>query len=166
MGAKKLSFAIVGAGIGGMAVAATLRQIGVDVRVYEQAPRFLRIGAGIQMMPNSMKVLRRIGVEEKVLATSFKPYSHLNRKWDTGEVMRELPMPESLFGAPYLCMHRADLHNALAAVVPEEIIHLNKKLVGLEQRAAQVTLVFADGSRAQADAVIGADGVHSRAPAP
>jgi 2-polyprenyl-6-methoxyphenol hydroxylase-like FAD-dependent oxidoreductase len=63
---KKLSIAIVGAGIGGMTTAATLRQIGVDVRVYEQAPRFARIGVGFQMMPNSMKVLRRIGVEEKV----------------------------------------------------------------------------------------------------
>src|SRR5579859_2785442 len=134
---EKLSIAIVGAGIGGLAVAATLRQIGADVRVYEQAPRFARIGAGIQMMPNSMKVLRRIGVEEKVLAVSFKPYSHLNRKWDTGEVMRELPMPESLFGAPYLCMHRADLHDALAAVVPDGIVHLNKKLVGLDQNGGQ-----------------------------
>src|ERR1700686_5779398 len=161
MGEKKLSIAIAGAGIGGLAAAATLRQIGIDVSVYEQAPRFARIGAGIQMMPNSMKVLRRIGVEEKVLATSFQPYSHLNRKWDTGEVMRELPMPETLFGAPYLCMHRADLHNALAAVVPQDIIHLDKKLVGLEQRAGQVTLAFADGTRAHADAVIGADGVHS-----
>ena len=161
MGAKKLSIAIVGAGIGGMTAAATLRQIGLDVRVYEQAPRFARIGAGIQMMPNSMKVLRRIGVEERVRATSFQPYSHLNRKWDTGEVMRELPMPENLFGAPYLCMHRADLHNALADVVPAEIVHLDKKLVGLEQRSGQVTLAFADGTRAQADAVIGADGVHS-----
>src|SRR5579872_5405276 len=154
MAAKKLTFAIVGAGIGGMAVAATLRQIGIDVRVYEQAPRFARIGAGIQMMPNSMKVLRRIGVEEKVRATSFQPYSHLNRKWDTGEVMRELPMPESLFGAPYLCMHRADLHNALASAVPESVIHLDKKLVGLEQRAGQVILTFSDGTRAHADAVV------------
>src|SRR5882762_3790345 len=144
-----------------MAAAATLRQIGADVRVYEQAPRFARIGAGIQMMPNSMKVLRRIGVEKRVIDTSFKPYSHLNREWNTGKVMRELPMPESLFGAPYLCMHRADLHEALAAVVPEEIIHLDKKLTGLDQSAEQVTLAFADGTRAQADAVIGADGVHS-----
>ena len=63
---KKLSIAIVGAGIGGLAAAATLRRIGIDVQVYEQAPRFARIGAGIQMMPNSMKVLRRIGVEERV----------------------------------------------------------------------------------------------------
>src|SRR3981189_1640835 len=136
-----------------MTAAATLRQIGADVRVYEQAPRFARIGAGIQMMPNSMKVLRRIGVEKKVIQTSFKPYSHLNREWNTGKIMRELPMPESLFGAPYLCMHRADLHEALAAVVPSELIHLDKKLVGLEQTAGHVTLAFADGTRSQADAV-------------
>jgi len=161
MADKKLSIAIVGAGIGGLAAAATLRQIGADVQVYEQAPAFARVGAGIQMMPNSMKVLRRIGVEKKVRGTSFMPYSHLNRDGHTGEVMRELPMPESLFGAPYLCMHRAELHKALAEAVPGSIVHLNKKLVGLEQRAGRVTLVFADGTRAQADAVVGADGVHS-----
>jgi 6-hydroxynicotinate 3-monooxygenase len=161
MGAKKLSFAIIGAGMGGLTVAATLRRAGFYVRVYEQAGRFERVGAGIQMMPNSMKVLRRIGVEEKLRPAAFEPYSHLNREWDTGRVIRELPMPESLFGAPYLCMHRAILHGALASVVPEEVVHLNKKLVGLDQRAGQVTLAFADGTRLQADAVVGADGVHS-----
>ena len=158
---KAASIAIVGAGIGGLAAAATLRQADIDVKVYEQADHFERVGAGIQMMPNSMKVLRRIGVEEKVRRTSFEPYSHLNRLWDTGEVMRELPMPESLFGAPYLCMHRADLVAALVSVLPPEIVHLNKKLVGLEQGSEQVTLVFADGTRSLADAVVGADGVHS-----
>jgi 2-polyprenyl-6-methoxyphenol hydroxylase-like FAD-dependent oxidoreductase len=155
------SIAIIGAGMGGLAAAATLRQAGIGVTVYEQAPQFERIGAGIQMMPNSMKVLRRIGVEEKVRNISFEPYSHLNREWDTGKVVRELPMPESLFGAPYLCMHRADLHSALVSVLPPEIIHLNKKLIGLDQNSRQVSLVFADGTRAQADAVVAADGVHS-----
>src|SRR6202162_6453975 len=161
MGAKKLSFAIIGAGMGGLTVAATLRRTGFDVQVYEQAARFEHVGAGIQMMPNSMQVLRRISVEEKLRPVAFEPYSHLNREWDTGRVIRELPMPERLFGAPYLCMHRAVLHGALASVVPEEVIHLNNRLVGLDQRGAQVTLTFADGTRAQADAVIGADGVHS-----
>jgi salicylate hydroxylase/6-hydroxynicotinate 3-monooxygenase len=155
------SIAIVGAGMGGLTAAATLRLTGFDVAVYEQASRFARIGAGIQMMPNSMKVLRRIGVEARVRSTSFEPYSHLNRAWDTGEVMRELPMPESLFGAPYLCMHRGDLHEALASVVPAESVHLGKKLFGLDQRGAQVTLSFEDGTTARADAVVGADGVHS-----
>jgi len=147
--------------MGGLAVASTLRRVGFDAQVYEQAPHFERIGAGIQMMPNAMKVLRRIGVEDKIRATSFQPYSHLNRVWDTGEVMRELPMPEDLYGAPYLCMHRGDLHEALLSVLPVEIIHPGKKLVGIDQKAGVVVLSFADGTRAEADAVIGADGVHS-----
>ena len=158
---KKLSIAVIGAGMGGLTVAATLRQVGVDVQVYEQAHQFARLGAGIQMMPNSMKVLRGIGVEERLRRIAFQPYSHLNRKWDTGEILRELPMPESLFGAPYLCMHRADLHDVLASAVPKEIIHLNKQLAGLSQTSDQVTLTFTDGAQAQADAVVGADGIHS-----
>ena len=55
-----LSIAIVGAGMGGLTAASTLRLFGFDVHLYEQASRFTRIGAGIQMMPNSMKVLRGI----------------------------------------------------------------------------------------------------------
>ena len=161
---KSLSIAIVGAGMGGLAAAATLSRAGFKVQVYEQAQAFAPVGAGIQMMPNSMKVLRRIGVEDRVRSFAFQPYSHLNRVWDTGEVMRELPMPEDLFGAPYLCMHRADLHEALLAGLPDGIVHLGKKLVGIEPSAAgPVTLAFADGTRVQADAVIGADGVHSLA---
>ena len=158
---SKLSIAVVGAGMGGMAAAATLRQAGFDVQVYEQASRFARIGAGIQMMPNSMRVLRSIGIEERLRETSFAPYSHLNRDGYTGEITRELPMPESLYGAPYLCMHRGDLHDALCSAVPQQIVHLGKKLTGLDQAGGRVTLHFEDGTTANADAVVGADGVHS-----
>ena len=159
--AKTPSIAIVGAGMGGLTAASTLLKAGFQVQVYEQAQRFARIGAGIQMMPNSMKVLREIGVEERVRRTAFQPYSHLNREWDTGKVMRELPMPESLFGAPYLCMQRAELHAALLAVLPGNIIQLGKKLVGIEQSGGKVVLRLEDGTSASADAAVGADGVHS-----
>jgi 6-hydroxynicotinate 3-monooxygenase len=161
MSKRKLSVAVVGAGMGGLAVAATLRSVGIDVQVYEQAPRFARIGAGIQMMPNSIKVLRGIGIEQRLRETSFAPYSHLNRDGYSGAITRELPMPENLYNAPYLCMHRADLHDALASAVPKEIVHLGKKLIGLDQAGGQVTLHFEDRTRVTADAVIGADGVHS-----
>src|SRR5689334_24030947 len=113
------------------------------------------------MMPKSMEVLRGIGIEERLRTISFQPYSHLNGRWDTGEVMRELPMPESLFGAPYLCMHRGDLHEALASVLPPGMVHPGKKLAGLDDQGSAVTLRFEDGSRVEADIVIGADGVHS-----
>jgi 2-polyprenyl-6-methoxyphenol hydroxylase-like FAD-dependent oxidoreductase len=161
MSKRKLSVAVVGAGMGGLAVAATLRRVGIDVQVYEQAPRFARIGAGIQMMPNSMKVLRGIGIEQRLRETSFAPYSHLNRDGYSGAITRELPMPENLYNAPYLCMHRADLHDALASAVPKEIVHLGKKLTDLDQAGDRVTLHFEDRTWVTADAVIGADGVHS-----
>src|SRR5215207_899412 len=131
---RDLSIAIVGAGMGGMAVAGALRRAGfTNLKIFEQASRFARIGAGIQMMPNSMKVLRGIGVEDRLRKLAFAPYSHLNRLGDTGEVTLELAMPESLYGAPYLCMHRADLHDALASVVPSEIVQLNKKVSAVKQ---------------------------------
>src|SRR6202051_2167890 len=143
--------AIVGAGMGGMAAAGPLRQAGIDVQVYEQAHQFGRIGAGIQMLPNSMKVLRGIGVEAKLRERAFAPYSHLHRVADTGELKRDLPMPEDLYGAPFLCMHRADLPEALSSIVPNEIVHLDKELVGLEQNGGPVTLFFADGTTVKGD---------------
>lgn len=161
MSLKDRSIAIVGGGMGGLAAGATLGQLGINVTIYEQAAAFTRIGAGIQMMPNSMKVLRRIGVEDTLLRTSFQPYSHLNREWDTGKITRELPMPADLFGAPYLCMHRADLTDALASAIPEGSLRLGKKLASLDQDGRGVTLHFEDGTSATADAVVGADGVHS-----
>ena len=160
MANRKPTFAIVGAGMGGLTAAAALRQAGYDVRVYEQASRFARIGAGIQMLPNSMKVLRGIGLEAKLRSFAFNPQNGLNRT-HTGEMLNVLPLPDERYGAPYLCMHRGDLHEALLSVVPAETIELGKKLTGLEQRDGHVTLAFADGTYAEADAVIGADGLHS-----
>src|ERR1041385_8812337 len=96
------SIAIVGAGIGGLAAATTLARAGFDVDVYEQATRFARVGAGIQMLPNPMKALRRLGLEDCLRRIAFAPVSHLDRDWDTGYVTNDMPMPEDRFGAPYL----------------------------------------------------------------
>ncbi len=159
-----LSIAIVGAGIGGLAAAAALCRVGHDVRIYEQAQAFARIGAGIQQSPNAVKVLRGLGLEPMLRELAFRPVTNLNRVFDTGEVKWERRMGEEIerqYGAPYFQLHRGDLHAALASIVPPEIIHRNRELVGLDHDAEGVTLRFADGSRATADLAIGADGVHS-----
>lgn len=159
-----MKIAIIGAGIGGLAAAALLRRVGHDVQVYEQAPRFARVGAGIQMAPNAVKVLRGIGIEDHLTRIAFQSEVALSRVWDTGEITSELRLGrevEERYGAPYLYLHRADLHAAIASTVPREIVHLEMKLAGLDQDAHAVTLSFTNGVRVQADAVIGADGVHS-----
>jgi salicylate hydroxylase/6-hydroxynicotinate 3-monooxygenase len=162
--ARPLSIAIIGAGMGGLAAAAALRRVGIDVTVYEQASQFARIGAGIQIGCNAMQVLRGLGLEARLRAQSFYPRSWNNRDWRTGAVKFDMIFGESAeqkFGAPYLLAHRGDLHAALASAVPDECVRLNHKLVGLEENGEGVRLTFANGERVIADAVIGADGIHS-----
>jgi len=162
---KALSIALIGAGIGGLAAAALLRRAGCEVRVYEQAARFARVGAGIQMTPNATRVLRALGVEQRLRRVAFQSARGMSREWDSGEITNTLPMGaeiEARFGAPYLLMHRAELHAAIESAVPAGSVQLDTRLAGLEPDANGVTLAFAGGGRARADAVIGADGVHSR----
>jgi 6-hydroxynicotinate 3-monooxygenase len=162
--AKPLKVAIIGAGMGGLATAAALRRVGIDVTVYEQASQFMRLGAGIQVGCNAMKVLRGLGLEQKMRSQSFYPRSWNNRDWRSGDIKFDMIFGESAeekFGAPYLLAHRGDLHAALASAVPGECIRLSHKLIGLDETSEGVRLTFANGATAVADAVIGADGVHS-----
>ena len=161
---RPLNIAIVGAGIGGLASAALLARAGHTVNVFEQAPRFARVGAGIQMAPNAVKVLRSLGLEERLTQIAFQSDVALSREWDSGRVTSELPLRRGVaerFGAPYLFLHRGDLHAALESLVPREIVHLGAKLIGLDQSTHGVDLAFANGARVTVDAAIGADGVHS-----
>jgi salicylate hydroxylase/6-hydroxynicotinate 3-monooxygenase len=160
----ELSIAIIGAGMGGLASAAALRRCGINVTVYEQAPQFTRLGAGIQIGCNAMHVLRVLGLEPKLRAGAFYPRSWNNKDWRTGEVKFDMifgKSAEEKFGAPYLLAHRGDLHTALAGAVPAEFVKLDHRLTGLDETAAGVRLTFANGNVTKADAVIGADGVHS-----
>jgi 6-hydroxynicotinate 3-monooxygenase len=163
MAAQDFQVAIVGAGMGGLTAAASLRRQGLAVGVFEQADKFLRLGAGIQMSANAMKVLRELGLESRLRQTAFQHRARRHRDFDTGRIQSEFDMfsVEQKFGAPHLMMHRGDLHSALLSLVPPEVVHLGRKLIRFEQRQDKVTLHFADGSTAEAAALIGADGVHS-----
>jgi 6-hydroxynicotinate 3-monooxygenase len=159
------NIAIVGAGMGGLAAAVALRKQGIAVTVYEQARQFTRLGAGIQIGCNAMHVLRGLGLEPELRAKTFYPRSWNNRHWRSGEVLFDMVFgasAEAKYGAPYLLAHRGDLHEALAGAVPPEHLRLNHRLDGLEQTpGGRVRLHFTNGETAEADALIGADGVNS-----
>jgi 2-polyprenyl-6-methoxyphenol hydroxylase-like FAD-dependent oxidoreductase len=161
---QKLSVAIVGAGIGGLAVAAALRKYFIEPMVYEQADAFDRVGAGIQQSPNALKIHRWLGIEDQVRQVAFAPASSLNRDALSGKVTNDYPLGrevEARYGAPYLTLHRGDLHAALASKVPAQSVKFGKKLTHIQERGMRVALTFTDGSEVEVDAVIGADGVHS-----
>ena len=151
--------------MGGLAAAAALRQRGIEVVVYEQVRAFSRLGAGIQIGCNAMQVLRGLGLEERLRADTFYPRSWSNRDWKTGAVLFDIvfgPEAEAEHGAPYLLAHRGDLHAALVGAVPPEFVRLGHRLAGIEPSSSGgVRLTFANGDVAEADAAIGADGVHS-----
>jgi 6-hydroxynicotinate 3-monooxygenase len=142
------SIAIVGAGMGGLATAAALHRRGIGVTVYEQAHRFARLGAGIQIGCNAMQVLRGLGLERRMRQEAFYPRSWNNRDAGTGQVRYDQifgASAEQKYGAPYLLAHRGDLHAALASAVPAERIRLGHQVVGLDEDGDAVRLRFADG---------------------
>jgi 6-hydroxynicotinate 3-monooxygenase len=163
--ATKPKIAVLGAGMGGLTMAALLHRADVAVTVYEQAKAFARVGAGIQMSSNALRVLRALDLEEHIRSVALQPRYWRNRTWDTGEMQFELPLgaeAEQRYGAPYLLGHRADLHAALLSRVPTAAIVLDKRLTDLGQSETGVTMKFADGTSAAADILIATDGLHSR----
>ena len=161
----RLSVAVIGAGMGGLATAAALQRAGIEATVYEQAHKFTRLGAGIQIGCNAMKVMREFGLEQMLRDEAFYPRSWNNKEYDTGAVRFDMVFGQTAeedYGAPYLLGHRGDLHAALASAVEPSSIHLDHKVVDFEHTAdGAVTLDFANGKTVEADAVIAADGVHS-----
>jgi len=162
---RQTRIAVVGAGLGGMTVAGFLQRAGFAVTIYEQAPAFSRIGAGIILSANVMKVLRRLGIEQMIVDTGIKPDSYISRAWDTGETMYEIEFDaasEQRFGGPYLNIHRGDLHAVLEKGVAPGSIAFNHRLVALDETRDAIRLVFDNDAKVDADIVIGADGINSK----
>ena len=157
--------AVVGAGIGGLTLAAALGRRDLDFHVYEQAPRLGEVGAGIQLTPNAVLLLHRLGLRAILEDTAVIIEAVEMRRWSDGRVLRSTRLgaqAEALFGAPYYAVHRADLHSALLGLVDSDRIRLNSRCTGIEEGADSVALGFADGHATTAGLVVGADGIHSR----
>ena len=164
---KTYRILVAGAGIGGLAAASCLAKAGHHVEIYEQAPALGEIGAGIQISANAMHVLRHLGVERAIVGVGVSPGAYVFRLHDTGEVIQRFSLSEEhlrLHGAPYTQLHRADLHDILAARARDfepGIVRLHHKVAGFAEDASGVTLHFENGASARGDLLIGADGLKS-----
>jgi len=155
---------VIGAGIGGLAAALTLRRAGIEVRVFEQAAELHEVGAGIQISPNATRILHRLGLEQPLRRFGVRPRAIVIRRWEDGREITRQPLADACgrdFGAPYYHFHRPDLLDVLAAAEPDGMITLDHRCIGLAQDADCVELKFHNGTTAEADVVVGADGIHS-----
>jgi salicylate hydroxylase len=163
-----LRILIVGAGIGGLTAALALLRDGHDVQVYEQAPRLAELGAGVQISANGSRVLFALRLEDALRKVWSEPAGKEIRLWNTGETWKLFDLgAESVarYGAPYFMIHRADLHGVLidaVRAIKADAIRLDARCTGFVDDGKRVALHLANGERVTGDALVGADGVHSR----
>jgi 6-hydroxynicotinate 3-monooxygenase len=164
MTSRKPRIAVVGAGLGGTTAGILLQRAGYPVDLYEQAPSLQRIGAGIHLHANLMRVMLAIGVAERMYGIGISPKTWYSREWDTGRILWAPSMEEweREYGVPHLVMHRGDMQAVLTEALDARSLHFDKRLVGLDEKPGAMRLAFADGTTADADIVIGADGVNSK----
>src|SRR5271156_2739037 len=140
-GFNPMRIMVIGAGIGGLAAALTLRRAGLDVQVFEQAAELREVGAGIQISPNASRILYRLGLEGPMRRMGVRPHSILIRRWDDGRELARQPLGDTCecnFGAPYYNFHRADLLDLLSAAVPPGVLHMDYRCVGVTQHADRI----------------------------
>jgi salicylate hydroxylase len=167
MAATKI--AIVGAGLSGLAAALFLCRAGLDVVVYEQSAAFHEVGAGIVVPPNMVRLLRRLDLAKKLDDFAVRlEFAWEYRRWQDGRLLSATPMGERcelMYGAPCYVAHRADLREFFRRALPDETVRFDHRCIGVEQSKKGVGLEFVSTSgrmlQAEADAAIGADGIHS-----
>jgi 2-polyprenyl-6-methoxyphenol hydroxylase-like FAD-dependent oxidoreductase len=154
---------VIGGGIGGMCAAIALQQAGWHVSLYERASEFTKLGAGIGLAANAMKVLGKLGVADKVREQGAPLGKAEIRTWD-GKLIVDLPIAKQvkLYGTSTYIIHRSALQSILFEhLASNTSIQLNKKLLDWNQNEDSVTAAFEDGTEAVGDILSGADGIRS-----
>jgi len=150
---------VVGGGLGGVAAAVALARAGIDVQVHEQAQQLTEVGAGVSLAPNGLRMLERLGAGEGVRRAGVRYSVTQLRLWD-GRAVEHEPYQFTMAGQN-VGIHRADLLELLAGLLPPGTVRTGQRCTGFHQDGDGATAVFADGTTATADVVIGADGIHS-----
>ena len=164
---ERLTAAVIGGGIGGLAAAAALTRAGIEASVYEQAPALGEVGAGVLIGPNGVRLLHRLGLASAIdevggwVGEGSTYYRH------DGTRVAPVMTTDSAGWAAMYGMHRADLVDVLSRAIPAGRVHPGHRAVSFDQSSAygrgtpRPRVSFENGAVAEADLVIAADGIHS-----
>jgi salicylate hydroxylase len=155
---------IIGAGVGGLALALLLQQRGILAEVLEQSAELREVGAALALSANATRVLRHLGLGEALARVSTEPTRLIHRDGRDGHQVAATRGPgwyRDTFGAPFFGLHRADLQRLLADALGPEHVHLGCHAETLDEHGAGMRVRCSSGVTFDADVVVGADGVHS-----
>lgn len=160
-----LNVIIVGAGLGGLAAAVAAALSGHRITVYESATELREVGAGLQVTPNSTKILQRWNVAERVLKAAAEPTSLIVHRYSGKVLAEEIDFDKKIrakYGAPFIDVHRVDLQMALFERAKELGVRfeLGQKVASVDFETPEI--VTSSGSRARADLIVAADGIWSQ----
>ena len=155
---------VIGAGVGGLALAAGLTRAGVDVKVFERRsdPRSISSGGGFILWNNALLALRRLGIADEIVAAGatlevaewYTPSGRPLAGWPVGAIGERV-------GEPAVGIRRLKLQTALVEAVGPGVLQLGVECIGHTETADGVVASFADGRTEHADVIVGADGINS-----
>lgn len=159
---QDVEVAIIGGGLGGLTLAASLLQRSIPVQIFEQVAELREIGAGIALGANATRLLKQLGIDLQTVANV--PPDLEFRRWKDASLIWSHPIGqwyEDEMGAPFFTLHRGTLQRLLAEQVPKDDIHLDHRLSAIGHKSDGVRLQFDNGKEVSARIAIGVDGVHS-----
>ena len=162
-----LNIAVIGAGIGGLAAGLCLAKKGFEITIFEKSNLKGELGAGIQLSPNSLRVLFSLGMERSLRSNSSYSEFIAIRDWKDGALIKKNPLnpdSEQTYGYPYLHIHRGDLMKVmLDTIKADKLISLRTMsgVAAVNEMVSKCAVKLDSGSEESFDLVIGADGINS-----
>jgi 2-polyprenyl-6-methoxyphenol hydroxylase and related FAD-dependent oxidoreductases len=155
---------VVGGGIGGLAAALRLTQLGLTVRVLEHAAEFGEVGAGLQIAPNCTRILDQLGLLDEVISLGVLPDHMVMKDAVDGSELTRLDLRDlhDRYGYPYMVIHRSDLHGTLLRACQRSGVDLvTSTTVTAYENVEDGAAVITEGGRQEARLVVAADGIRS-----
>lgn len=153
---------IIGAGIGGLTLGIALEKVGIETAIYEAVPEMKKVGAGIWLAANGMQVFDKLGLADEIQnkGLSLDGFRLTDQNEKTIQAVFDKEMVKK-FGQTGSAIHRARLLEVLMDAYGRERIYQGKRLHKFEEEDTGVTAHFEDGTQAEGDFLIAADGIHS-----